>query len=205
METALGLSPHMGWACAAAVLIDGGIPTAVRTFRLTTGDRAHPESIEPYHAAAGYRGARRVEPPADPERVVREGLRRQRRHTSADLARLLGQLEDWPAPRRAALFVGRGREGSSLERILASHAQIHVAEGNAVRESIRRALAGPDITVLEVDRRDVAADVRARLGLEEAAASQRLKGLCPDNGGPWRQEERSCALAAWLSLAVARP
>ena len=203
METAFGLSIHMGWACVAAVLVEGRTPTAVRTFRLTTGDHAHPESIEPYHAAAGYHGATRIDPPANPDRVVRDGLRRQRRHTSKHLARLIGQLEDWPLPRRAALFVGRGRVGTSLERILASHAQIHVAEGNAVRDSVRRALAERHIAVLEVDRRDLAASVQSHLGLEEAAAGQRLRGLRPDNGGAWRQEERSCALAAWLSVAAA--
>ena len=202
MDTAIGVSTHMGWACVAAVLLDAGRPGRVRTFRLETGDPRQPDSIEPYHAAGGYRGATRVRPPPDPERVVRAGLGKQRRHTALHLARLLGELNDWPRPARAALFVGRGREATTLERVLSSHAQIHVAEGNAVRESIRQALTDRDIPLWEVDRRDLPREVEARLALDPDTADADLRALRPDNGGSWRQEERHCALAAWLAAAA---
>lgn len=201
MHSALGISTHMGWAAVAALLLDAGTPRQVRTFRLATAAPADTEAAEPYHAAAGYRGATRVRPPPDPERVVRDALRRQRRYTEIQLGRLLRELRDWPAPVQAALFVGRGRPAASLERILASHAQIHVAEGNAVRGAVRRALEGRTIGTLPLDRRELPDRVRALLGIDAPAAEQVLRGLRPDNGGVWRREERDCALAAWLAGA----
>lgn len=203
MQCALGVSTHMGWAAVAALLTDAGKPCAVRTFRLQTGDPAEPDSIEPYHAAGGYRGAVRVRPPPDPDRVVARGLQKQRRHTAKHLTRLLRALNDWPPPAHAGLFVGRGRQAESLERVLASHAQIHVAEGNAVRDSIRRALAGRDIALLEIDRRDLFEQTRNVLHLDPDAATAALRALRPDNGGVWRQEERHCALCAWLAITAA--
>lgn len=200
MHAALGVSTHMGWASVAALLVDHGRPCGVRTFRLQTGDPAEPDSIEPFHAAGGYRGATRVRPPADPERVVANGLRKQRRHTAGDLNRLLRALDDWPRPGCAGLFVGRGREAASLDRVLASHAQIHVAEGNAVRDSVRQAMNAEQIALYELDRRDLPEQVRAMLDLDHDTAHVLLRGLRPDNGGGWRQEERQCALAAWLAI-----
>lgn len=203
MQTTIGVSTHMGWAAVAALLADAAEPCSVRTFRLETGDPGEPDSIEPYHAAGGYRGAVRVRPPPDPERVVRTGLSKQRRHTDRHLARLLDALADWPRPAGAVLFVGRGRDLDDLTRVLASHAQIHVAEGNAVRDAVRRALARHGIPVIELDRRDLPERVAAELDMSADAAMAALRTLRPDNGGLWRKEQRDCALAAWIAAASA--
>ena len=201
MQTALGVSTHMGWACVAAVLVQTHAPTAVRTFRLATGDPAEPDSIEPYHAAAGYRGATRLLAPADPDRVVRTGLRKQRSHTARHLKLLLRELPDWPPIERAALFVGRGRQAPGLERVLASHAQIHVAEGNAVRDAVRHAFSRHGIELMEIDRRMLFQRVTESLGRDEATVMAELAALRPANGSVWRQEQKHCALAAWVAAA----
>lgn len=199
----LGVCTHMGWATVTAVRLEGGRPAAVRTFRLETGDPDDRASLEPYHRAGGYEGAKRVPAPPDPAKVVNAGLRKQRHHTDKRLRELLSTLKVWPQPPGCgALFVGRGRTASSLERILASHAQIHVAEGNAVRDAVRRAFARQHIPLLEVDRKSLFDQAASRLSLDENTLDRHLKSLQPDNGGPWRQEERHCALAAWLAAVA---
>lgn len=203
MHSALGISTHLGWAAVSALLLDGATPRQVRTFRLATADPADAEAVEPYHAAAGYHAGLRARQPEEPEHIVRDALRRQRRYTEIQLGRLLRALRDWPSPVQAALFVGRGRPAASLERVLASHAQIHVAEGNAVRDAVRHALERRQISTLPLDRHALPERVTELIDLEAPAAEQLLRGLTPDNGGIWRREQRDCALAAWLAGAAA--
>lgn len=116
MHSALGISTHLGWAAVSALLLDGATPRQVRTFRLATADPADAEAVEPYHAAAGYHAGLRARQPEEPEHIVRDALRRQRRYTEIQLGRLLRELRDWPSPVQAALFVGRGRPAASLDR-----------------------------------------------------------------------------------------
>jgi hypothetical protein len=52
-----------------------------------------------------------------------------------------------------------------------------------------------------VDRETALERAAATLKLEEAVITASLKSLRPENGGPWRQEHKQAALAAWLALA----
>lgn len=202
-RAALGVCTHLGWATVSAVRVGKDGVEAVRTFRLATCDPEDREAREPYHVAGGFDGLARVPRPREPRKVIASGLRKQRRRTARNLERLLRELADWRVPvRRAALFVGRGRSAPDLERILASHAQIHVAEGDAVREAVRRACDVLDLRVVEIDRRRLPEEARSRLALDERATTRHLKALRPEAGGAWRKEERECALAAWIAAAA---
>ena len=193
VDASIAFATHLGWAAVAIVRVD---PTTLHTFRLLTATPDDRLASEPYHVAGGFEGLERVPPPSDPQATLRTGLERQQQQTATNLERLLRELDGWQVHRwRAALFTARGRQGGSLAKILASHAQIHVAEGDAVRASITAACTTLDIDVQPLDRRDFESGVLTP-GTVPARALESLRTLRPGNGGPWRKEEKLCALAA---------
>lgn len=156
MNSSLGISSHLGWAAVTA----------------DNGDRG---ALEPYHVAGGFDGLQRVDPPADPAAAVAEGLQRQRQTTLDNLRKVIISLADWPVLSAAALFTGRGRIAANLEQALASHTQIHIAEGNAVRDSITRGLEALQIAVVTQDRRDFSSQYQRSFSVDEHAALASLK------------------------------
>jgi hypothetical protein len=95
----------------------------------------------------------------------------------------LSDLEDWPTHALAgAVITGRDRQPATLERTLASHAQIHLAEGNAVRDSIRQACAKLGMATIDVDGRSLPHQFNQHCGKEES----QLKLDTPERGA-WRK------------------
>jgi hypothetical protein len=204
---ALGISAHMGWAAVVSVALEKGPIRILRTDRIATGTTADPETVEPYHVAAGIDSPERPRT-ADAREIIRRGLTKQRRHTLASLRALERALRGSGFTLMAgAILCGRGRNAASLDRILASHAQIHTAEGIAVRDALASALVELGVRASMVDRDTAFEKAAATLELEEAVITATLKSLRPENGGPWRQEHKLAALAAWLALQerVVRP
>ena len=196
----LGFSTHLGWVCVTAVRSRQREIAGVRTFRLETSPPGIREALEPYHVAGGFDGLQRVPPPADPAVSVARGLDKQQRTTAKNLKLLIRALEDWGVGVCAAgLFVGRGRQAPTLEKILASHTQIHVAEGNAVRNSVRQACRNLHIPVLSIDKRLLFDVVQQYLELDESSAMNLLTQVKPDNAGGWRKEEKLCTLAGLVA------
>ena len=198
-RAALGVSAHLGWAAAAAVAVGKSGLRVLRTERLELVPETDREAREPYHVAGGFEGLARVPQPSDPGASLERGLARQRRRVRRALAALSSSLErDGYRLAFAGLLVSRGRRADSVDGALASHTQIHIEEGAAIRDSIRRALEALDVRVRELDQKALWPDGARELGHSEAALAQTLQSLRPD-AGPWRVEERTAALAAWLS------
>jgi hypothetical protein len=200
---AIGISPHMGWAAVATIVVVQKSIRVTRTDRIATGTTDDLETVEPYHLAAGFDAPERPTP-ADARAIVRRGLAKQSRHTLASVRALARELRDSGLTLECgSILCGRGRNASSLDRILASHAQIHIAEGLAVRAALASALGKLNVRTVMIDRNTVLEKAAATLKLEKAAIEAMLKSLRPEDGGPWRQEQRHAALAAWLALAAA--
>jgi hypothetical protein len=196
----------MGWASVATIVRDGPSFRVLRTDRLETAASTDIEAQGPYHRAAGFEGAKRIPVPAEPAVVVEQGRARQRRHTIASFRALAHELERGGYKIAAgAILEGRGLLIESLEAVLASHAQIHIAEGIAVRDAVEHALQRLGIPSLRLDREAVLSTAAKALEVEEAELAARLLATRPANGGRWRQEERLAALAASLALGARRP
>jgi hypothetical protein len=101
------------------------------------------------------------------------------------------------------VLTGRGVLGTDLERILASHAQIHIAEGEAVRDATRAALAVLNIACVDQDEKSIAAAAAQRWHCSPAACDERVRRARPASANVWRKEERLIALGAWLNCAGA--
>ena len=198
-RVAIGVSAHLGWAATAVIAVGKDAPRILRTERLelTPGDR---EATEPYHVSGGFHGLRRVPRPPDPEAALKRNLTKQRqsvRRATAKLERELARTGHRIA--FVGILVSRGRRAASFEQAVGSHTQVHIEEGIAVRESIRRALAGEGRRLETLDQKTVWSTGSEELGRSEKKLGAELGALRPDNGGPWRKEEKTAALAAWIA------
>jgi len=201
-RAAIGVAAHLGWATLCVVATGGRALRVLHSERIETADPDDREACEPFHVAGGFDGLDRVPPPEDPQAAVDRGLAKQRRHTKGALRgieRLHGEEIGW-----VGILVSRGRAAETLERATASHTQIHIEEGIAVRDSLRHALAKPGRHVEDVDQKAVWSLAGEALGRSDAALAKELAGLEPQNSGAWRKEEKTAALAAWLAWHRAR-
>jgi hypothetical protein len=202
----VGTATHLGWATVVAIAPTPDLFRVIRTDRLAFADECDPEAVEPYHRAAGFIGTTRGALPANPAAILERGLAAQRRLVSAAVDRLARELR--AAGRTigaAAILTGRGRLAASLDKILASHAQIHVAEGLAVRAAFRGAYERLGIRAAAVEQQTAFERASAALRLDERALAVRLKTLVPEVAGQWRQEEKLAALAARLAELGVEP
>ena len=197
-RVALGVAAHMGWAAVAVVARGGRAIRVLRTERIDTADPGDREAIEPYHVAAGFDGLERVPRPSDAAAILKRGLAKQRRHTRAGFRKLCRELRDAGHDvTNAAILSGRGRMAASLDNVLASHAQTHIAEGVAVRESIATVLVELGLTVEPIDKQSLYDRAARILGIGRDEIAAALKAARPENLGPWRQDQKLAALAAW--------
>jgi len=199
-RAAVGISAHLGWAASATVTVRKPGVRVLRTDRLELARPDERETREPYHVAGGFEGLERVPPPSNPEQRLRKGLERQRRSAARLVSGLASALAaDGYRLAFAGLLVSRGRAADTFEQAVASHTQIHIEEGIAVRESLRLALVEAGAIVVPLDQKDLWSQASDRLGRSEAALLEDLRARRPEIDGGWRKEEQSAALAAWLA------
>jgi hypothetical protein len=193
---AVGFRVHSGWAAAVVLCGPVDTPTVVDRKKLQLVKTFTYAYRQPYHTAKEMqcpdaikfiRGVR-----SDAKRLAVSFLR----SLQADLAE--GDFKIV----RSALLLASGRALPGLERILASHALIHTADGELFRDSLRAACGVCDLPVEGIREKElfVAASSKA-LGLQAAALRRRIAVLGKSLGPPWSQDEKFAALAAWLTLA----
>ncbi len=203
-DVSLGIAAHLGWASVVTIIVTPDLFRVLRTDRLALVEAGAPEALEPYHRAAGFVDNARGTPPADPSAILERGLEAQRRQAHAAFARLTRELgEAGYRITAAAILSGRGRLATSLDKVLASHAQIHIAEGLAVRAALRHAFERLGIRIAAIEQQTTFAQACAALRLDERSLAVRLKSLRPEIAGQWRQEERLAALAARVASSGA--
>jgi hypothetical protein len=198
---ALGLRAVRGGAVAVGVVLEDGRPRVVLSEFLATAAEGDRLAFEPYHVAYEMAdGARH----ASPEIVaaVAEGRRRQAALAASGLAGIVGRMRDAGLrPAAAAVLVNRaGWVTDLLQHVLCDPAHPPFAEGMAVRDALRAAIAGGGLDLIELDEKSLPGSAPMRLGLSEGDLEARLKALgagCK----PWRREHRLAALAAWIAAA----
>lgn len=189
-KVALGFRVHTGWATAIA-LAGGGAPEVLERRRVELWDPAAPESKAPYHAALELTGKAA-------ERVVERASKAAKKVT----ARVVRELADEIEARGdrlcgVALVVGSDPD---LARIGNAHIRAHAAEGVLYREALEAGAKGCGVPSLVIVERDLYASASAALGQSEGALKSAALELGRSVGRPWRGEEKSAALAAWVAL-----
>jgi hypothetical protein len=199
---ALGFRAHRGGSLVVGVSVEGGESRLVLSTVLATAAEGDRLAFEPYHVAYEMAGGARE---ASPEVVaaVAEGRRRQQAMAVDGLKDILRRLDgEGRQPAVAALLVNRaGWVTDLLRHVLHDPAHPPFAEGMAVRDALRLAVARCGLDLIELDGKSLPESASITLGLSPAELEGRLKALGA-GAKPWRKEHRLAGLAAWLAAAA---
>lgn len=189
-EAAIGFTVKSGWASAVLLAGSPTSPHVVESGKVDLSDPAIPESRQPYHASFGT--ARENGP--ELARLI-AGVKRFGRRSVTTLIR---QRQAAHKVRGAGLVVGSLVDPATIAN---DHIRIHALEGQLFRTILQDAAARHELPCSVWRERDLYAFAADRLKLPEATIRQILTTLGHDVDGPWRAEQKSAALAAWLVMA----
>ena len=188
MPNAIGFSDHSGWAVLAVVQHSpGGFELRFRQ-RVRTCPPELPR--QPFHAVA-EQGA-----PRDTIRQVRTAaVSLSNDAISAAAAEASGHAA-------AAVAMGRTAIPGDLDRILASHALLHAAEGELYRDALSEAAEATGLRVVRYLNREVRSEAAGALGWPLDALERWLADAGKAVGAPWTKDEKDASAAALLALAT---
>ncbi len=198
LRAAFGLRPHSGWAVLVLVAAPAGRPEVIDRRRIEIADPEVHGSRQPYHAAEG------LGPNAAAALLERCAAGSLRLASEALQASLAAARTKGCRVVACGLLLASGRPLPELEKILASHALIHAADGEHFRDALAEAARGLGLPVLRVREREVHERAGSSLRLPVAGLSAHLAALGPALGPPWTQDQKLAALVGWTSLAASR-
>lgn len=162
---------------------------------LDLSDPAAPDSRQPFHAGLGLDAKT-----ADP--IVKRACDAARAAALVALRELVASVRARGSePRGVGLVVGSDIDPTKLAN---PHVRAHASEGRLFREILEAAAAACELPCLVLVERDAyeeaAKDLHRRPDLLQRAVTE-LGRAVP---GPWRAEEKTAALAAWVALVRRR-
>jgi hypothetical protein len=194
-QAAVGFCVHSGWSAVVALSLEKGLPAVLHRERLHLVEEFSYKFRQPYHTA---------------EKMPLAGAREfisKARTTAMELAQraiqtLQSQLEERGYYLGySALLLASGKSLAELEKILASHAMIHTADGELFREALAQASEKCGLRLLRVREKELLDLAAQTLGKSSAALLLQAKELGRPFGSPWSRDEKFASLAAWLSLS----
>jgi hypothetical protein len=197
-QAALGFRAHSGWAAVVAVRVDKGVPVVLARQRVHLVETFTYEFRQPYHTAKKM-------PPGE----GREFISRMRAEARRLAYRAVGELESRTQEQgvkltRCGLLLASGRTLPELDKILASHALIHTADGELFREALLHASARCGLRDFRVKERELLDRAGRAFRLRPADIMRRVTELGRSLGSPWSQDEKFATMAAWLALGASR-
>lgn len=119
------------------------------------------------------------------------------RATSASVGELVKEWRAGHEIRGAGVVVGSLIDPASIKN---DHIRAHALEGQLFRVSVQEALLSTGLTSDAIPERDVYSTGAAALSIPEDELKRAASELGRALGGPWRAEEKTAALAAWMAL-----
>ncbi|MEO8450347.1 MAG: hypothetical protein ABI647_11180 [Gemmatimonadota bacterium] len=186
----LGFRVKSGWAAVVLLRGPASSPTVLDARRIDLADPKELASVQPYHEGFGK---------AQPDqRIVTRLVRLVERCAERNIAELIaGYRKSGHTPRRAAVV---GASATDPATISNPHIRIHALEGQLFRRVVGDALTASGIPWDAVLEQELEAEAPPLLGQPWASLRRRVTELGSPNGGPWRAEQKSAGLAAWLQL-----
>jgi hypothetical protein len=193
-EAAVGFRVHSGWAAVVAVGLEKGRPAVLARERVHLVETFSYTFRQPYHTAEKMA--------LEEGRAFISGVRGEaRRLAQAAIRRLQSEI-----PRqgfklvRCGLLLASGRPLPALEKVLASHALIHTADGELFREAILHASERCGLREFTIKDKELL-DVAGRtFRVKPTDLLRRATELGRPIGAPWSQDEKFATLVAWLAL-----
>src|SRR5712664_1617617 len=195
-QAAAGFRVHSGWTALVAVSLEKGAPVVLARERVHLVETFTYEFRQPYHTAEKM--------PVGQARGFIERVRDEARRLAHRA--ILGLLSDLQTQgfvlKSCGLLLASGRPLPDLEKILASHALIHTADGELFREAIVHASVRSRLAMCTVKERELMDLAGEAFRMKSAALLQRVTELGRPLGSPWSQDEKFAVIAAWLALAA---
>lgn len=191
---AIGFRVHSGWTSLVAISLQGNLPEVLARQRPRLVETFSYTFRQPYHSAAKM-------PVEDAQKFVdkirgqaRELAVRAIRAAEADIRQQGCKLAS------CALLLASGRPLPELDKILASHAMIHTADGELFREAILHAGMRCKLKMTTIRERELLVRASSDLHVRANIAAKSVADLGKAVGPPWSQDEKLAALAAWIAL-----
>jgi hypothetical protein len=193
-HAAFGFRIHSGWAALVAVSLEKNSPVVLIRRKLQLVKIFSYTFRQPYHTADKM-------PAGDAVKFVRGVEKESRELALAGIRAAQQELADLDYKISGlGLLLASGRKLPTFERILASHALIHTADGELFRDSLRHACVRCKLRVAGTKERELFEAASKTLHLRPDVLSRRIAALGKSLGPPWTQDEKLAALAAWLTL-----
>jgi hypothetical protein len=192
---ALGCRAHTGWA--AVVVVAGGVarPEVVFRGRAELGDPTGRVRRNAYHAARGLELGAASALVEAAERIAAE------RAADALEGTLRAAADEGAVVRSCAVVVGSFPAGARLEKIVASHALAHAAEGRLYQRALLQGAEWRGLDSIAVPKRSIWEQGESALGVAQDELRHWIDQLRREVGPPWAQDQKLAALAAWIALA----
>lgn len=193
--TALGCRVKSGWATAVLLAGPTAAPRVLDRRRIELSDPTVPESRQPYHAGFGTEQT----DAAAVARLVRLVTRCARRSVAALVRRYHAAGH---RPRSMGVVVGSVVDPASITN---PHIRAHASEGRLFHTVLKEAARKSGVRPTVVLEREVYAAAARALRRPPHQIRRVVTELGRAVGGPWRAEEKTAAVAAWLVLARPGP
>ena len=191
MRAGIGISDHSGWAVLIAVGGDQAAPRLLMRRRLQLIDGQLPRQV--YHAVAEQ---------GRPRSLIPEVLASAATESTRELAQATAELREAGYVVTRIAVAGKPGPAPSLERILASHALLHGAEGHLYRDALAEAAADFGLAVTRFIAKELAFVAAGAIGLTSEAINDHIAVIGKAAGPPWTQDQKRAAMAAWMALAA---
>jgi len=197
-QAALGFRVHSGWAAAVAVCLEKGGPVVLSRQRVHLVETFTYEFRQPYHTAKKM-------PPDEAREFISRMQEEARRLAYRAICEVQSDLQKQGLKlTRCGLLLASGKPLPELDKILASHALIHTADGELFREAILHASARCGLRDFRVKERELLDLAGRAFRRKPADIMRRVTELGRSLGSPWSQDEKFATMAAWLALGASR-
>jgi hypothetical protein len=189
----VGFRVHSGWSAVVAVCLEKREPEVLLRRRVHLVEAFTYDLRQPYHTAEKLGLPEGSEFISKVQQKARDLAYRAIRELQAELQEAGCRLN------RGALLLASARPLPELEKILASHALIHTADGELFRECLLHASERCGLTVMRIKDRELLQQASKSLGVSPANLLKRATKLGRPLGAPWSQDEKFATIAAWLA------
>ena len=193
---ALGFRAHSGWTALVAVCVDRGSPAVLARNRVHLVETFTYEFRQPYHTAKKM-------PPDEGREFISRMQEEARRLAYRAICDLQSDLQKQELKlTRCGLLLASGKPLPDLDKILASHALIHTADGELFREALLHASVRCGLRDFRMKERELLDLAGRAFRRKPSDVMRRVTELGRSLGSPWSQDEKFATLAAWLALAA---
>jgi len=197
-QAVVGFRVHSGWSAVVAVCLEKLTPVVLDRRRVQLVETFTYRFRQPYHTGEKMALAAAREFIAGVREKGRDLAYRALRGLQLELEGRGYQLT------RGALLLAAGRPLPELEKILASHALIHTADGELFREGLLHASTRCGLAVVSLRERELLEQAAKAFHVPEPNLLRRVTELGRPFGAPWSQDEKFATLAAWLAALASR-